>query len=61
MIPIGTVVFEAAEQGTTTDQEKGESSRKAARRRIKLRKGVDPEIFAGEETEEEKKEAKKNN
>jgi hypothetical protein len=55
MIPIGTLVFEAEEQGTTTDKEKEESGKKAAKRRIKLRKGVDPEVFAGEDKDKDTK------
>jgi hypothetical protein len=55
MRPIGKLVYESSEQGTTTDKEKEESGKKAAKRRIKLRKGIDPEVFAGEDNDKDTK------
>ena len=54
---IGKILFET-EQGTTTDAEKDESAKKATRRRIKLRKGIDPEVYAGEEGKKQTRDTK---
>ena len=58
MQPIGTAVIEGSEQGTLTDEEKQKSGKESAKRRVRLRKGIDPEVY-GKHEEQVKKDKEK--
>ena len=59
MKPIGVAIFEASEQGNVSDKEKEQASIRRAKRRLKQRKGIDPEVHSGENTDEDKTESPK--
>ena len=58
MQPIGTAMLERSEQGTLTDEEKQKSGKESAKRRVRLRKGIDPEVY-GKHEEQVKKDKEK--